>query len=240
MSKKMLFKISAALAFSIGLSMSASAQESTPTPAPTPMQSPSPMPSPIESPMPTPVESPSPAPTPMMPSPTPSPVVQVVPVAVPVVVEEPKKAEAVTVTKTGSQDKKATTETVASTYDVPLLNVPSFNNKTTEIKVKFAGELEGLKGKAYITPNKDGVTQIKMRFDDMKMAPKQKRFVLWAVAPDKSYTKIGQVINSGDKQEAEIRGETALADFGLFVTQEEADVTTPSGNVYSPLGVGGL
>lgn len=229
MNKKIFYNVSAALAFSIGLSMSASAQEFTPTPAPTPMQSPSPMPSPIP--------LPSPAPSPMMPTPTPTPAAEVVPVAL----EEPKKAEAIAnVTNTGMQDKQATTETVVSTYDVPLLNVPSFNFKTIEIKVKFAGQLEGLKGKAYITQNKNGVTQIKMLFDDMKMAPKQKRFVLWAVAPDKSYTKIGQVINVSEKQEAEIRGETALADFGLFVTQEQADVNTPTGNVYSPLGIGNL
>lgn len=241
MNKRMLFNMSAALAFSVGLSISASAQESTPTPAPTPTESPSPAPSPMESPLPAPVESPSPTPSPMMPSPSPTPAAEVVPAALPAPVEGPKKAEAVTnITSTGAQDKKATTETVSSTYDVPLLNVPSFNNKTTEIKVKFAGELEGLKGKAYITPHKDGVTQIKMRFDDMKLAPKQKRFVLWAVAPDKSYTKIGQVINTGENRESEISGETALSDFGLFVTQEETDVATPTGNVYSPFGIGNL
>lgn len=235
MNKKALFNLSVAVAFSVGVSINAFAQESTPTPTP----------SPVESPSPTPVESPSPSPSPVTPSPSPTPAAQVVPIAVPVAmpvaVEKPKTAEAVTnVTNTGVEDKKATTTTVASTYDVPLLNVPSFGDKTMEIKVKFAGELEGLKGKAYITRHKDGVSQIKMRFDDMKMAPKQKRFVLWAVAPDKSYTKIGQVINSGGKQEAEIRGETNLNDFGLFVTQEEDEVTAPTGNVYAPFGVGSL
>lgn len=235
MTKKTLFNIGAAVFFSVGLSVSAFAQESTPTPTPGPTQSPSPAPSPMESPSPV----PSPMPSPTTPSPTPTP--EVVPVAVPVAVEKPKTAEAVTnVTNTGVEDKKATTETVSSTYDVPLLNVPSFGEKTMEIKVKFAGELEGLKGKAYITRKKDGVSQIKMRFDDMKMAPKQKRYVLWAVAPDKSYTKIGQVINSGEKQEAEVRGETNLNDFGLFVTQEEKDVTTPTGTTYAPFSVGGM
>lgn len=127
----------------------------------------------------------------------------------------------------------ATSDTVASTYDVPLLNVPSFNNKTTEIRINFSGELTGLKGKAYIDPGKVGTTQIKMRFDDMKMAPKDKRFVLWASSPEGEFTKLGQVINTGKRQEAEIRSETSLKDFGLFVTIEEADVISPTSKVYS-------
>lgn len=130
----------------------------------------------------------------------------------------------------------ATTETVASTYSVPLLGVPAFDNKTTEIRIAFTGELQGLKGKAYINPRKDGSTQIKMRFDDMKMAPKEKRFVLWASAPDGKYTKLGQVINTGERQESEIRSETALKDFGLFVTLEEVDVMQPTSKIYSVFG----
>lgn len=135
--------------------------------------------------------------------------------------------------KEAKEKQVATTAEVASTYNVPLLNVPSFDNKTTEIRINFNGELQGLKGKAYIDPRKDGATQIKMRFDDMKMAPKEKRFVLWASSPDGKYTKLGQVINSGKRQESEIRSETALKDFGLFVTMEETDVTNPTGKVYS-------
>lgn len=131
------------------------------------------------------------------------------------------------------ENQFATTKEVASTYSVPLLNVPTFKNKTTEISINFNGELQGLKGKAYIDPRKDGTTQIKMRFDDMKMAPKEKRFILWASSSNGEYTKLGQVINSGKRQEAEIRSETALEDFGLFVTMEEADVTVPTSKVYS-------
>lgn len=127
----------------------------------------------------------------------------------------------------------ATSDTVASTYEVPLLNVPSFNNKTTEIRINFSGELSGLKGKAYIDPGKAGTTQIKMRFDDMKLAPQDKRFVLWASSPEGEYVKLGQVINTGKRQEAEIRSETSLRDFGLFVTVEETDVLTPTSKVYS-------
>jgi hypothetical protein len=133
-----------------------------------------------------------------------------------------------------NEDKQvAMSAPVSSTYEVPLLGVPSFSGKTTETRINFTGDLQGLKGKAYIKARKDGTSQIKMRFDDLKMAPKQKRYVLWAVSPEKAYTKIGQIINTGARQEGEIRGETALKDFGLFVTIEEADVTQPTSTMYS-------
>jgi hypothetical protein len=145
------------------------------------------------------------------------------------------------ITSPGSNEKQvAVTGAVNSTYDVPLLGVAALEKGETEIRVKFSGELAGLKGKAYLDNSNQGLTKIKMRFDDMKMAPKEKRFVLWAVSPDKQYTKIGQVINSGKRQESEIRGETALTDFGLFVTVEDADVLQPSGSVYAPFSVGKL
>lgn len=143
------------------------------------------------------------------------------------------------VTNPTENKQVATSTEVSSTYEVPLLNVPSFGNKTAEIRVNFSGDLKGLKGKAYIE-RKEAKTQIKMRFDDMKMAPKDKRFVLWAVSPDKKYVKLGQVINGGERQEAEIRSETALSDFGLFVTMEDTDVLQPTGTVYAPFTVGGM
>ncbi|CAN5749330.1 hypothetical protein BH20ACI4_BH20ACI4_21360 [soil metagenome] len=135
------------------------------------------------------------------------------------------------------EEQNAVSMEVASTYSVPLLGVPAFEKGTTEISIKFSGDLEGLKGKAYIDPRKDGSTRVKMRFDDMKMAPKNKRFVLWASAADGSYTKLGQVINTGERQEAEVRSETALKDFGLFVTMEETDVEKPTSKIYSVFSI---
>jgi hypothetical protein len=67
-------------------------------------------------------------------------------------------------------------------------------------------------GKAYIDQGR-GKTQVKMRFGDMKKAPVNKRFVLWAASPDGKYTKLGQVVNTGRGDEGEIRSETALKDF---------------------------
>jgi hypothetical protein len=126
---------------------------------------------------------------------------------------------------------------VDSAYQVPMLGVPKFEGKTTEVRVKFNGELAGLDGKAYLKPE-GGKTTIKMRFSDMKKVPADKRFVLWASGPDGSFTKIGQVINTGARDESEIRGETALADFGLLLTLEDTDVEQPTSKIYSPFTVG--
>lgn len=137
----------------------------------------------------------------------------------------------------GDEKQVAGSRETASPYSVPLLGISGFEKGETEIRINFAGDLEGLKGKAYLDNSKEGVTKIKMRFDDLKLAPKQKRYVLWAVSPEKAYTKIGQIINTGKRQEAEIRSETALKDFGLFVTVEDADVLQPTSTIYSTFTV---
>lgn len=117
-------------------------------------------------------------------------------------------------------------------YDVPMLNISTFPDTEKEIKMKFSGELEGLEGKAYIDREK-GTTKIKMHFDDMKKVPANKRFTLWTVSPEGEYTRLGTIINSGKRDEAEIKSETALTDFGLFITAEDADVTIPTSRIYS-------
>ena len=117
-------------------------------------------------------------------------------------------------------------------YDVPLLNVGTFGDKEREVKMKFGGELDGLEAKAYIARGK-GVTKVRMHFDDMNKVPKNKRFTLWTYSPDGTYAKLGHVINSGKRDEAAIKSETSLTDFGLFVTAEDADVTIPTSKVYS-------
>ncbi len=149
--------------------------------------------------------------------------------------EVPAGYAVVPMAKTSDTKAVAATVPVESAYDVPLLNVPSFKEKTTEVRVNFSGELAGLKGKAYIDPGQKGTTQVKMRFDDMKLAPKDKRLVLWAASASGEYTKLGQVINTGKRQESEIRSETALSDFGLFVTLEDTDVAQPTSKTYSVL-----
>jgi len=123
---------------------------------------------------------------------------------------------------------------VASTsaYEVPMLNVGTFGDKEREVKLKFGGELNGLEAKAYVSRAK-GATKVRMHFDDMNKVPKGKRFTLWTYSADGQYTKLGSVINSGKRDEAAIKSETALDDFGLFVTAEDADVTVPTSRTYS-------
>jgi len=124
----------------------------------------------------------------------------------------------------------------ASAYDVPMLNAHAFGDKTRELKVKFNGDLQGLEGKAYLTYKKGG-TRVKFHFDDMNKVPKGQRFVLWAAAPDGTYTRLGQVWNGGKKNEAEINALTPLDDFGLFMTVENGDVTLPTSKIYSTFTV---
>jgi hypothetical protein len=117
-------------------------------------------------------------------------------------------------------------------YDVPLLNISTFPDTEREIKMKFDGELSGLEGKAYVD-REDGTTKVRMHFDDMKKVPAGKKFVLWTVSPTGEYTKLGQIVNSGQREEGEIKSETSLTDFGLFITAEDAEVTVPTSRTYT-------
>lgn len=117
------------------------------------------------------------------------------------------------------------------TYDVPMLGITKYRDKTSEVRLKFNGEMSGLQAKAYLKPV-GGKTQIRMTFDDLQKTPMNKRIVLWISGPQ-GYTKIGQIIHAGKKDTSEIRGETALDDFGLFLTAEDIDVDRPTSRVYS-------
>jgi len=53
---------------------------------------------------------------------------------------------------------------------------------------------------------------------------------VWAVAPDNHFEKLGQIVNTRGRNEAEIKAETSLPDFGLLVTMEDAgDIAAPRG-----------
>ena len=52
-----------------------------------------------------------------------------------------------------------------------------------------------------------------------------------AVRRQKRQVKLGQIVNTGRRNETEIKGETALKDFGLFITAEPADVNAPTTTV---------
>ncbi len=55
-------------------------------------------------------------------------------------------------------------------------------------------------------------------------------YTRWAVAPDNKFVRLGQIVNVKGRNEAEIKSQTTLPDFGLLVTMEDAgDITSPAG-----------
>ena len=131
----------------------------------------------------------------------------------------------------GEKVAATTTAGATSAYTAPMLNIPSFNRGSdTEVKVKLAGAMTGSRVNFNILPRKDGPTVIHARFHELKESPAGQVYVLWAVSPDNKYTKLGQVVNTGRRNEAEIKSETTLTDFGLLVTlQPEGEA--PAGDV---------
>jgi len=121
-------------------------------------------------------------------------------------------------------------------YNVPLLNIPAFGDDEKTLTLKFP-EYQGLEAKITVDREK-GATKVIMAMENMKRAPETKRFVLWTRSPDGQFTKLGQVINSGRRDDTKIASETALGDFGLFVTIEDTDVTIPTSQVYQVVKVG--
>src|SRR5215212_9679418 len=120
--------------------------------------------------------------------------------------------------------------TTTTTYAAPMLNIPAYKKgDDTKIKVDFTGALTGARANVFITPRKDGPTEVKMRFHELKEAPAGQKFIVWAVSPDNKFTKLGQVVNTAGRNEAEIQSETTLQDFGLVVTMEGADAEMPAG-----------
>jgi len=120
----------------------------------------------------------------------------------------------------------------STSYSVPMLNIPGFRRGTdTQMKIKFSGAMTGARANVSIEPRKDGPTEVRLRFHELKEAPAGQVYVLWAVAPDNKYVKLGQIVNAAGRNEAEIRSETELKDFGLLVTAEDA-----KGTFVNPLG----
>jgi hypothetical protein len=117
-----------------------------------------------------------------------------------------------------------------TTYSAPMLNIPNYKTgDDTKIKVDFTGALSGARANVFITPRKDGPTEVKMRFHELKEAPAGQKYIVWAVSPDNKFTKLGEIVNTGGRNEAEIKSETTLPDFGLVVTMESAVGDMPVG-----------
>lgn len=113
--------------------------------------------------------------------------------------------------------------TPASVDTVPMLNVPAYKKgDDTKIKVNFTGAMTGARANVFIEPRKNGKeTEVTMKFHDLKEAPTGQTYILWAVSPDNQFFKLGQIANFKGRNEAEIKANTTLADFGLLVTMED-------------------
>ena len=120
-------------------------------------------------------------------------------------------------------EQVAATVAPTSEYSVPMLGIPNFKKgDDTKLQINFAGAMEGARANIFIEPDKKtSRTQVKMVFHDLKEAPKNTAYILWAVSPDNQFQNLGQIVNVKNRNEAEIKSEVAFNDFGLFLTTEE-------------------
>jgi hypothetical protein len=116
-----------------------------------------------------------------------------------------------------------TTPAAASISAVPMLNIPAYKKgDDTKLKIDFTGAMSGARANVFIEPHKNGKeTQVKMVFHELKEAPTGQTYILWAVSPDNQFFKLGQIANFKGRNEAEIKANTSLDDFGLLVTMED-------------------
>jgi len=124
----------------------------------------------------------------------------------------------------------------ASDYTVPMLGIATFKKgDDTKLKINFSGAMEGARANVFIEPHKNGkTTEVRMRFHDLKEAPKGTAYILWAVSPDNQFTRLGQIVNVKGRNEAEIKSEVPYDDFGLLLTTEDLGVT--QGTIIRPSG----
>jgi hypothetical protein len=123
-------------------------------------------------------------------------------------------------------EKVSATTATTTAYTVPMLNIPAYKKgDDTKMKVNFSGALTGARANVFITPRKDGPTEVRLRFHELKDAPAGQVYTVWAISPDNKFIKLGQIVNAAGRNEAEIKSEVALPDFGLFVTMEDANGT---------------
>jgi hypothetical protein len=120
----------------------------------------------------------------------------------------------------------------ATPYSVPMLNIPAYKKgDDTKIKVNFSGALTGARANVFVTPKKGGPTKVRIRFHELKDAPAGQVFNVWAISPDSQFVKLGQIVNTGGKNEGQIESEVAFPDFGLLITMEDA-----TGTGVNPIG----
>ena len=122
-----------------------------------------------------------------------------------------------------------------SEYTVPMLGIHTFKKgDDTKLKLDFSGPLEGARANVFIDHKKDNITEVRMRFHELKDAPAGMAYTLWAVSPDNQFQRLGQIVNFKNKNEADIKSTVAFSDFGLLLTTEDlatgATIVKPAGH----------
>ncbi|MEK6334500.1 MAG: hypothetical protein AABM67_06095 [Acidobacteriota bacterium] len=153
-----------------------------------------------------------------------------------VAVTTPAAAPTTVATVPTTEAAPETVAVVASDYTVPMLGIGNFKKgDDTKLTINFTGAMEGARANIFIEPHKKGtMTEVRMRFHDLKEAPKGTAYILWAVSPTGEFAKLGQIVNVKGRNEAEIKSEVAFEDFGLLLTTEDLAVTT--GTIIKPSG----
>lgn len=114
-----------------------------------------------------------------------------------------------------------------SDYTVPMLGIATFKKgDDTKLKLDFSGPLEGARANVFIDHKKADLTEVRMRFHELKDAPAGLAYTLWAVSADNQFQRLGQVVNFKGKNEAEIKSNVSFNDFGLLLTTEDATAAT--------------
>ena len=146
--------------------------------------------------------------------------------------------EAVAGTTTAVTTPAGNVVATSTNYNVPMLGIPTFKRGTdTLVKVNLAGAMTGSRVNFRVLPRKDGPTTVVARFHQLKNSPSGERYILWAVSPDNKFTKLGQIVNTPNRNEAEIKSEVNMPDFGLFITSEPAtgELASPSGPIVATI-----
>jgi hypothetical protein len=144
----------------------------------------------------------------------------------------------------GAAEGEKVAATVAPSYNVALLNVPTLPvKKETQVKVKFADTAHIKRADFFVTPNfnNKGTSRVKAKFHDLTDVPTDVYLTLWAIGPDGQFFRIGSTPNKGNPNVATIDSDknntnVPFPDFGLFMTVEPtAKATVPTTAIFGTL-----
>jgi hypothetical protein len=126
---------------------------------------------------------------------------------------------------------------VSSRPSLSLLGIPAFElGADKEIKVNLYGALADTGAKLYIKRLTAETTDVIVRFARSKNAPAGKKYVAWAVSPERRFIRLGQFKRVDKEGLSEVRAETTLPDFGLLITVEDEYDSPPTGSVVATGG----